>query len=116
MKLEISGLHTEVGDKQKKYIEKKIGGLDKYIPGKQREVAHAEVRIKENKIKQQKQLVAEVTLHLPGETLVVKETNASVYAAVDVAETKLKLALKKYKDLHASPKLRQRLIARLRSR
>lgn len=112
MKLEISGLHTQITNKQRKYIERKIGGLDKYLPRHQKDSAHAEVRIKESKIKQQKHLTCEVAMRLPHETLVVSETTVNTFAAVDIVETKLKLALKKYKDKHASPKLRQRLTNR----
>lgn len=116
MKLEISGLHTKISDKQKKYIEKKIGGLEKYVPRNQREVAHTEVRIKEDDIKRQKLLTCEVTMHLPKETLAISETTVNALAAVDIVETKLKLALKKYKDKHADPKLRQKLTNRFRGR
>jgi ribosome-associated translation inhibitor RaiA len=37
-----------------------------------------------------------------------------MYAAVDIVEAKLKNLLKKYKEKHDSPKLRRRIISRLR--
>lgn len=114
MNLEISAIHFELTDKQKKYINKKIGALEKYIPTKQRGAARAEVRLKEHKIDGQKQMTCTVLVHLPSETIKIGETTTSAFAAVDIVETKLKLALKKYKDTHSSPKLRQRLAARLR--
>jgi ribosome-associated translation inhibitor RaiA len=53
---------------------------------------------------------------LPQDTLTVKETKINIYAAIDIAETKLRHQLKKYKDIHTSPRLHQRLIAKLKHR
>ncbi len=113
MKLEISGLGTKLTDKQKQYVEKKIGGLEKYIPRAQRGVAHAEVRLKEHKNDGQRQQTCAVELRLPNEIIKISETTVNAFAAIDIVETKLKLAIKKYKDKYASPKLRQRLVRRL---
>jgi ribosome-associated translation inhibitor RaiA len=43
---------------------------------------------------------------------VIKESALNMYAAVDITEAKLKLQLKKYKDLYASGKTRRHLTAR----
>jgi ribosome-associated translation inhibitor RaiA len=38
-----------------------------------------------------------------------------MYAAIDIVETKLKLQIKKYKEMHGGGKLRRKLFARMRS-
>lgn len=111
-KLEIDGVHMEVGTDLRKYVHKKIGRLDRYVSRHARASLHAEIKLKEGKHKGQEERTCEVILHLPHETIAVKETTINVYAAVDIAEEKLKTQLKKYKDLHNSSRLYRRLLAR----
>jgi ribosomal subunit interface protein len=115
-KIDIDGVHMDVDDSLKKYVNKKIGRLDRFISKHARESVHAEVKLKEGNAKGKSERTCEVMLHLPHEILTVKETTINMYAAVDIAETKLHHQLKKYKDLHDSPRLHQRVIARLKHR
>ncbi len=114
-KFEIQGVHADVDDKLRAYVTRKIGGLDKYLSRHSRESAHAEVHLKETKrTKTNDHCHCEVTLYLPHQTIIVKESALNMYAAVDIVEAKLKLQLKKYKDLHENGKTRRHLFARLR--
>jgi ribosomal subunit interface protein len=114
-KLEIAGVHTDVDEKLHRYVTKKIGKLDTYIARHARKSAHVEVLMKKNQSRSNKsQYACEVVLHLPHDVLRVEEATLNLYAAVDIVEEKLKHQLKKYKDLHASPKLHQRVIARFK--
>lgn len=115
-RLDISGVHMNVGDDLKKYVTKKIGRLDRFIPRHGRESVHAEVKLKEEKAKNKNARTCEVIMHLPQENIMVKESTINIYAAIDIVETKLHHQLKKYKELHASPRLHQRLVARLKHR
>lgn len=112
--LEIDGVHMTVGNDLRRYVNKKIGGLEKYIPRHARKSAHVEVKLKEGKNKTRNERTCEVIVHLPGEVFAVSETTINMFAAVDIVEEKLKNLMHKYKEKHASPKLRQRLMARLR--
>ena len=112
--LEIDGVHMTVGDDLRKYVNKKIGGLEKYVPKHARKSVHVEVKLKEGKVKTRSERTCEVIVHLPGEIIAVSETTINMFAAVDIVEEKLKNLLHKYKEKHANPKLRQRLMARLR--
>ena len=113
-KLEISGIHTEVDQDLKKYIKRKIGRLDQYLPAHSKESAHAEIKLREMKVKARTECTCEVILHLPHDTLIVKETTINSYAAVDVVEEKLKNQIKKYKQKNGKGRLRQRILARLK--
>jgi ribosome-associated translation inhibitor RaiA len=53
-----------------------------------------------------------VTLHLPHQNIVIKESALNMYAAVDIVEAKLKQQLQKYKDTHYNGKGRRHLFAR----
>jgi ribosomal subunit interface protein len=115
-RLDVTGVHMSVGEDLKKYVMKKIGRLDRFIPKTGRESAYAEVKLKEGKAKDKNERTCEVILHLPQENLNVKETTINIYAAIDIAEMKLKHQLRRYKDLHTSPKLHQRMLAKLKHR
>ena len=115
-RFDISGVHLHVDDDLRKYVMKKIGRLDRFMPRHSRISVHGEVKLKESKAKDKKECTCEVILHLPQETITGKESTINMYAAVDIVETKLKNQLKKYKDLHANPRLHRRLITRLQRR
>lgn len=115
-RLDISGVHMSVGDDLKKYVAKKIGRLDRFIPRHGRESVHVEVKLKEGKAKNKDERTCEVIMHLPHENITVKESTINIYAAIDIVETKLHNQLKKYKDLHGSPRLHQRMMSRLKHR
>ena len=113
-KLEITGVHMEVGEDLKKYITRKIGGLDRYVPRHSRESLHAEVRLKESNTRGKNERTCEVVLHVPHETLTVKESTINMFAAVDIAEEKVKSQLKKYKDKNGAHGFRRRVLTRLK--
>ena len=79
-----------------------------------RKSVHVEVKLKEGKVKAKEERTCEVIMRLPNEVFTVSETTINMFAAVDIVEEKLKKLLHKYKEMHASPKLRQRLMARLK--
>lgn len=113
-RLDISGFHMEVDENLKRYVGKKIGKLDRFIPEASRDSVHAEVKLKETKSKDKNERVCEVVLYVPKEILTVKEATVNIYAAVDIAEAKLCHQLRKYKELHTNPRLHRRLIARVK--
>jgi len=115
-RLEINGIHTDVGDDLRKYVNKKIGKLDKYIPRRARESAHAEVKLKSANSKGKKQYTCEVILTLPNDVITTKETTLNMFAAIDIVETKLKNQLKRYKEQHSVLRGHtRRLIGKFRS-
>jgi len=113
-KFEIKGVHYVVDDSLRKYVNKKIGGLDKYISKHSRMSAHGEVFLSETQAKNKINSQCEVVLELPKQQIIIKESALNMYAAIDIVEAKLKLQLKKYKEIHETGKTQRRLFARLR--
>lgn len=113
-KFEIHAVHTAADDKLKTYVNKKIGGLDRYISKHSRQSAHAEVHLKEGKSKNNNRFTCEVTMHLPHQNIIIKESAINMYAAVDIVEVKLKQQLQKYKDTHESGKRQRHLFGRFK--
>lgn len=113
-KLDINGVHTVVTDDLKKYITKKIGRLDRYLPKHARKSVHAEVFLKERSIKNKQERECEVVLRIPGATLAAKETTTNMFASVDVVEAKLQGQIRKYKVANNPVRLHKRLIMKIR--
>ena len=87
-----------------KYIQKKIGKLDRHMKRKNRETARADVKLKESKGKGGKKCTAEVFLHTPDFTLNASESTVNMHAAIDIIETKLQNQLKRHKEKHNQAK------------
>lgn len=81
-----------------KYIQKKIGKLDKHMKRQNRTIARADVKLKESTGKGGKKCTAEVILHIPGVKLTAGESTMNMYAAIDIVETKLQNQLKRHKE------------------
>ena len=113
-RFDIAGVHVHVDEDLRKYVQKKIGHLDRFMPRYIRPSVHLEVKLKETKAKDKKECICEVIMHLPHETLTISEGTINMYAAVDIVETKLKNQLKRYKELHANPRLHRRLLGSLK--
>lgn len=83
-----------------KYIQKKIGTLDRHLKRKDRETVRADVKLKESTGKGGKKCTCEVILHVGGDRLMATESTMNMFAAVDIVEAKLKNQLKKHKEKH----------------
>jgi putative sigma-54 modulation protein len=95
-----------------KYIQKKIGKLDRHMKKSVRAEARADVKLKESTGKGGKKCTAEVILHMPGDKLTASESTMNMYAAIDIVESKLQNQLKKHKEKNSSTKNKQKGRAR----
>jgi ribosomal subunit interface protein len=101
--IDITGIHYELKSDIKKYIHKKIGRLDRFVPRDARGSVKAEVFLKERKTKVDRN-ECEIILHLPEKQITAKEATVNMFAAVDIVENKLKNQLRKYKASHGGDK------------
>ncbi len=92
---------VEVDKDLAKYINSKIGKLDRHLKRREREVVRADVKLKENKSNDNKKSTCEVILHIPGARLTAVESTSNMYAAVDIVEAKLRNQLKRHKEKHS---------------
>lgn len=114
--LRISGIHTNVTDDMRLYVEKKIGGLYKYMLRDSRESAHIDIRLKEAKSKDKQLYECEVVMKLPKSQITAHRKSTSMLAAIDEVEDNLKNQLKRYKNTHTTSRLRRHVMARFRRR
>ena len=96
--IDISTSHLELTEDLTKYVNKKIGKLDKYIGRHARKSVHAEVRLIEENSKKSDKFTAEAIIHLPNEKITAKDSTLNIFAAIDIVEAKLKNQLRKYKE------------------
>lgn len=112
--IEISGIKYEVNETTKRYVIKKIGRLDRYLPRHARKTAAASIKLKQIDKPHGNKYEAEVILTVPDATLVAKDTTVNMLAAVDIVEAKLVSQLHKYKDATLPHTNRRKLTARFR--
>lgn len=93
----ITGIKYEVDDQTRKYVKKRIGRLERYLPRHARRSATAEVKLKQIDKSNGNKYEAEVILHVPERQLTASDTSSNVLAAVDIVEAKLAGQLRRYK-------------------
>ena len=98
----------------KRYVRKKIGRLDRYLPRHARKSLHVEVKLKQVNRSHGNKYECDVVLHAPQHTLTAKESTVNMLAAIDIVEEKIKNQLKKYKAERMKPRHARRLISRFR--
>jgi len=96
--IEITGIKYSPDQATKKYVTKKIGNLDRYLPRHARNSVAAEVRLKEVNRDHGNKYEAEVTLHVPDKTMTATDSTTNMLAAIDIVEAKLVTQLRKYKQ------------------
>ena len=94
----VNGVKYSVDEQTRKYIEKKIGRLDRFLPRHARKSATAEVKLREGNRDNGNKYEAEVILTVPDKKLTAKDSTMNVLAAIDIVEAKLVSQLRKYKD------------------
>src|SRR3990167_9145682 len=96
--ISITGVKFDLDETTKKYVIKKIGRLDRYLPRHARKSAKAEVKLKEINKDHGNKYEAEVILYVPEKILTAKDSTVNILAALDIVEAKLATQLHKYKE------------------
>lgn len=96
--IDITGVKYQLDATTKKYVTKKIGRIDRYLPRHARKSVSAEVKLRQINADHGNKYEAEVILYLPEKTLTAKDSTMNMLAAVDIVEAKLVTQLHKYKE------------------
>lgn len=114
--IDISGVRYSPDDLTKKYVLKKIGRLDRYLPKHARKSATADVKLLEVNRAYGNKYECEVILNVPDSVITAKDSTMNMMAAVDIVEAKLKNQLKKYHDERVDHRGRHDFLGRLKRR
>lgn len=97
--IEITGIAYDLDETTKKYVHKKIGRLDRYLPRHARKSVTAEVKLRQVNRENGNKYEAEVILSIPGKILTATDSTSNMLAAVDIVEAKIVTQLRKYKQV-----------------
>jgi putative sigma-54 modulation protein len=94
MQLAIAGKNLEITDSLRKYVEKKIGRLDRYLPN----IIEARVELTvENTRAAKDSQIAQVTLRTKHAILRAEEASSDMFASIDAVFDKMQRQADRYK-------------------
>ncbi len=110
----ITALKYEVDDATRRYVLKKIGNLDRYLPRHARKSAVAEVKLRQVNRDHGNKYEAEVILTVPDRVMTAVDSTINMLAAVDIVEAKMIAQTRRYKQESLPHIGRRRLLSRFK--
>jgi putative sigma-54 modulation protein len=98
LEVEVIGRNLEVTDRIHDYVEKKVGKLDRYLPGI--EEARVDVAYVKSARSAADRQVAQITIRGRGFILRSEERADDIYAALDTALEKMQRRIERFKGKH----------------
>lgn len=114
--IEITGVRYVLDEPTKKYVTKKIGGLDRFLPRHARKTFSAEVVLEEVNGAHGNKYSCAAKIIVPGKVIDAKDATVNMMAAVDIVEAKLSEQLRKYKEMSEPAKGWRARVARFKQR
>lgn len=106
-KIEISGNKYKIEESFKKYAEKRIGKLDRYLPRGSKKDVIAKIVVTEVDRSHGSKYEISAAMEIPGgKVIAAKDESSNVFAGVDIIEAKLMGQIRRYK-LETTPHLRK---------
>lgn len=96
--IKLTGIKVDIDEKTKKYVTKKIGSVDRYLPRHARKSVSAEVVIRQSNRDHGNKYETEVIIHTPGHKLVAKDSTVNILASIDIVEAKIITQARKYRE------------------
>lgn len=112
-KIEINGNNYEVEESLKKYIEKRIAKLDRYLPRGSKKDVVCKVVISEIGKNKSEKFEISAAMEIPGgKVIAARDECTNVFAGVDLVEAKLTGQIRRYK-LEVQPHRQKKSIKNL---
>ncbi len=106
-KIEITGNKYEVGESFRKYAQKRIGKLDRYLPRGNKKDVVAKIVVTEIDKAHGNKYEISAAMEIPGgKVLAAKDESSNVFAGIDIIEAKLMAQIRRFK-LESTPHLRK---------
>ena len=97
-KIDISGSNFKVEESFQKYVHKRIGKLDRYLPRQNRKDVVAKVVVTQVNRDHGNKYEISVSLNVPGgKVLAAKDEASNIYAGIDIIEAKLTGQIRRFK-------------------
>ena len=112
-KIEISGSNYKPTDSFRKYAEKRIGKLDRYLPKGCKKDVVAKVVVSEVDRAHGNKYEISAAMEIPGgKVIAARDETSNVFAGIDIIEAKLMGQIRRFK-LESTPHLRKSPIKKL---
>ncbi|MSR68509.1 ribosome-associated translation inhibitor RaiA [Candidatus Saccharibacteria bacterium] len=106
IRIQLTGRQFEIDSELEKYINRKLGRLDKYLPkGSQNQGMSVEI-LRDPSGKEDNRYRIVSVLRVQGPDIVAETATINPHSAVDIIEQKLRIQIRKYKEKHQPQKLR----------
>ncbi len=97
-KIEISGSNYKISDSFRKYAEKRIGKLDRYLPRGSKKDVVAKIVITEVDRAHGNKYEVSAAMEIPGgKVITARDECSNVFAGIDIIEAKLKGQVRRFK-------------------
>ncbi|MDR0398131.1 MAG: ribosome-associated translation inhibitor RaiA [Candidatus Nomurabacteria bacterium] len=114
IKTEKVGINYNIDEVTDKYIEKRIGRLDRFLPRQTRKTATAKVTIKQVNKSHGNKYSVDAVLTVPNKVITAKDESSNVLAAIDILEVKLASQISRYKAEVTPHVGKHRFLARIK--
>jgi len=96
--IEVSGIKYKIEEQVRKYVVKRLGHLDKFLPKRNRKDVVMRVVIKQVNRPHGNKYEISVAVDVPGgKMMTAKDEAGNVFAGVDILEAKLRGQVRKFK-------------------
>jgi len=104
-KIELSGSNYKISESFHKYVTKRIGKLDRFLPRGNKKDVIAKIVVTEIDRTHGNKYEVSASMEIPGGKVIsAKDECSNVFAGIDILEAKLKGQIRRYK-LEATPHL-----------
>ncbi|MBA3678633.1 ribosome-associated translation inhibitor RaiA [Candidatus Saccharibacteria bacterium] len=101
IKIQLTGRKYDIEPELKKYVTKKLGHLDKYLPRDHKAKGMSVEIFRDPSGKEDNRYRVTAILEIAGPDIIAETATINPHSAVDIVEQKLKLQIRKYKDKHS---------------
>lgn len=110
--IEITGVKYDVNTPTRRYVLKKLGRLDRFLPRHARRSVVMDVTLRQVNRDHGNKYEAEVVMTVPDKQLTAKDSTMNMMAAIDIVEAKITSQLRKYKQATHTHMGHRRLLRR----
>lgn len=98
IQIQLKGRNYEIDRELKKYVTRKLGHLDRYLPHGHASQGMSVEIFKDPSGREGNNYKVVVRLKVPGPDIVAETATINPHSAIDIVEQKLKMQIHKYKD------------------
>lgn len=104
--IQLSSRKYEIDDNLRKYVKKKLGRLDRYMPRSHKAIGMSVEIFRDPSGKEDNRYKVKAILEVPGPDIVAETATINPHSAIDIVEQKLRLQIRKYKDKNSPRRFR----------